>query len=244
MPIIVADLITAALQEINVSAAGETPSAEEMALGVSKFNLILDTWATDEFYVWNKDFNIFPITPNHQPHLIGPGLTAPDYAAVQRPMKIEAANLVLTNSVPNVSIPLGIRDDDWWAQEHIKTLTGTNPTDLYYSPAVPNGQIFLWPVPTVAYNLELEIWTLLSQVSSSAATLTLPPGYQSALTYSLAETWPGIPPDPLLIGRAKNARLAIQGVNVASPRMGTVDSGVPTGAKARSTWNFRTGSYR
>lgn len=240
----VADLITAALQEINVCAAGVAPSAADMAFGVSKLNLIFDTWATDEFYVYNKDFNIFPITPNHQPHLIGPGLTAPDYAAVQRPVKIAAANLVLTNSVPNVNIPLGIRDDDWWADQRIKTLTGTNPTDLYYSPAVPNGQIFLWPIPTVAYNLELETWALLSQVANSAATLTLPPGYQAALTYSLAESWPGVPPDPVLILRAKTARLAIQGSNVASPRMGSVDSGLPSGGKSRSTWNFRTGSYR
>lgn len=236
------DLITAALQEINVCPAGDTPSAEDMAFGLNKLNLLLDTWATDESYVYNKDFSTYTLIPNHQPHTIG--ASGADFTVTQAPVKIEAASLILTNSAPNVGIPLPIRDADWWADERIKALTSTSPTDLYYSQASPNGKIFLWPIPTIAYKLELETWVVLNQIATIATVLNLPTGYQAALTYSLAESWPAVTIDPMLIGRAKNARLAVQGVNIASPRMGTVDSGMPVGGGTRSTWNFRTGTFR
>jgi hypothetical protein len=247
----VLDLITAAILEFNGVAPGEDLPAAEAVFGLNKLNLLLDTWATDDLYVYNKDFTVYTLIPNHQPHTIGP---VADFVVTQRPVKIEAANLVLTTSTPNQRIPLGIRDDDWWADQRIRSLANTTPSDLFYSPNWPNGQINLWPVPTLAYGIELETWVLLSKfvdipngATALNQTFSFPPGYQAALTYSLAETLCeafGKPVGPMLAASARNARSKIQNLNLESPRISTTDSGLPRSGASRTGYSFRTGQSR
>jgi len=247
----VLDLITAAVLEFNGVAPGEDLPSAEAVFGLNKLNLLLDTWATDDLYVYNKDFTVYNLIPNHQPHTIGP---VADFVVTQRPVKIEAANLVLNTATPNIRIPLGIRDDDWWADQRIRSLANTTPTDLFYSPNWPNGQINLWPVPTLAYGLELETWVLLSKfvdipngATALNQTFSFPPGYQAALTYSLAETLCeafGKPVGPMLAASARNARSKIQNLNLESPRISTTDSGIPRSGASRTGYSFRTGQSR
>ncbi|SRR6266550_168973 len=239
---ITSDLVTLAYQEANMISAEEVLSNDDAQFGLNKLNGILDEWSTDKFYVYNVDTNRYQITPNHQPHLIGPGLIAPDFAAAQRPMRIENASVILTGQ--DVGSPIGIQDDDWWAMQALKSQKATIPTDLYYSPNVPNGQIFLWPIPTVANLLELQIWVLVSQIANLQVNLVLAPGYQNAMTLTLAEGLEsslGFPPTASLISRAQRARTKVQSANVTSPRMGTSDSGVPRGGKTLPSYNFRIG---
>lgn len=233
------------MQEIGATDPNEVPSGPEMASGLIKLNRMLDSWNTDKRYVYTIEFDQYPITPNLQPHTIGPSGT---FVVNQRPVKIEAAQIILNANVPsnNIRYPLNLRDDDWWSQKSAYAVPGSLPTDLYYSADWPNGSLFLWPVPTVAYFLELVTWTLINQVQLTSS-MCLPPGYSDAVIYSLAvalcPSYAKQAPRELLL-LAKVAIDRIASPNIVSPRIGTRDAGIPQQQKHRATFNYRTGSGR
>lgn len=239
MPTTAADVIKNALMEMGAYSQGETPSAEDSAFALSKLNRLLDSWNAKKLNVYCMNFTSYTITPSLQPHTIGS--SGGTFTVTQRPVKIEAANLILNNVSPSVRVPLEIRDADWWAGNQSQGVSSQIPTDLYYAPAWPLGKIYLWPVPTYAFGLELETWELLTQLASGT-TFTMPPGYEDAVTYSLAESLCpafGKQIDPVLAMQAQKARALIQGLNSNAPRISTRDSGVPGGRGGM--YNWRTG---
>ena len=221
-------------------APGEPPTADEQTDVLGKLNRLLDRWNTQRLYTYNVNFTNYTLTPNLAPHTIGPTGT---FVVAVRPVELDAAALILNNVTPNVTMPLTLRDDYWWANQRVKTLTTSVPTDLYYSPDFPNGSLNLWPIPTTAYGLELETRTILASVVITD-TINLPQGYEDAITLSLAEDICTIfarQPNPLLISSAMRARAAIKATNSFSPRISTVDAGMPKSGGTRSDFNYLTG---
>src|SRR4051812_10002592 len=91
------DLITDAMMEIGVLAAGELPDPTDAAWGVRKLNRVLGQFRTQRLYVPSFTFAQFTLTPNHQPHTIGPN---GDFVVADVPVDIQSANLVITTSTP------------------------------------------------------------------------------------------------------------------------------------------------
>jgi len=242
MPTIPArNLIDEAMIAAGQLAQGETASAADASYGLSLLNRMLETWNTRRVNVYAIEFADRTLTANLNPHLIGPGGST-NFVVPQRPVKIEAAQLVLNTSTPNVLQPIQIRDKDWYATLGIPALTSIFPTDLYYEPAWPEGKLYFSPVGTTAYAVRLHIWTLLSRLANLNAPVTLPPGYQDALTFNLALRLciGQKAPDAGLVDEARRALAAIQGVNTAAPRISTQDYGMPTSGD-RKTFDWRTG---
>lgn len=249
----VEDICTDAAIEIGLIAPGETLSGEIGQWIFRKANSLLDTWAARKNYVYATTINTYTLVPNLNPHTIGPTGT---FVVPQRPVKIVAANIILNNVTPNVEVPLVIRDDEWYMTDTtIKDLKSQQPTDLYYSAAWPNGQLYFWPVPNLAYGVRLEVWQLLAQfdditdpIGGPGGTQTLPPGYRNALMLTLAQTLlPGAERDshPVLAVAAAAAREAVFGNNNVPPRMSTRDSGIP-GANddvRSSNFNYKSRSF-
>jgi hypothetical protein len=237
----VLDIITDALLEIEAYGPADLPpSASDAALGLRLLNRELDAWAALKRYVYSVGFTAYTLTPNHQPHLIGPGLVAPDFAATQRPVRIEGADLILPTGV---DLPLNLRDDDWWLNQRVKSIATTTPTDLYYSPDWPNGSLFLWPIPTTGYGLRLETWGLISQFAALSDAFSFPPGYKKALVLTLAERLCrpfGRPTRADLTEDAKKARADIQTNNAKSPRIASADFGA-SGSSGRGAFSYITG---
>jgi hypothetical protein len=239
----VLDICTDALVEIGAYGPDNLPlTAEDGALALRILNRKVDKMAARKVYVYNISFQAFTLTPNHAPHLIGPGLVAPDFAATQRPMRIEGAALILNTTTPNVDAPIRIRDDEWWKKQSVKGLKTAIPKDLYYSPDWPNGALNFWPVPTFAYGVRLELWGLIPQFVALTDAFNLPPGYKDALVLTLAEAccrpW-GRPLMPDLVADAAKARADIQTANISSPRIASADYG--TSGRARGGFNYYTG---
>lgn len=238
------DIITNALMEIGAYAPGESLSAADANFGLGKLNDILDEWAARKAFAYNVAFQQFTLTPGHAPHLIGPGLGAPDFAVVQRPVRIEGATIIINSGPAAVDVPINVsRDADWWNGQRVKSLQSSIPTDLYYSPDWPNGALNFWPVPNTNYGVRLEMWGLLSQFVNLTDTFSLPPAYRQALTLTLAEYLAapfGTQASPLLLGRAMKAREALQKNNLKSPKTSSTDVGVP--GQKRTGFNWTTGS--
>jgi hypothetical protein len=249
MPTTALDVITMAMQEANITAAGETLSADDAAFGLRKLNRLLDSANAERLNIFTVNFANYMLIPNHAPHTIGPtgNSPTPNFICVgTRPTKIVGASLIINTSTPNYTIPLNIQDADWWQAQRVQGLATSYPTDLYYEPDWPNGSCFFWPVPTTAWPVQLETWTNLLALPTLQTTFTLPPGYEDAITYTLAETLEpafGKAPNPMLSGLALKARARIKSLNAQSPRISTGGDGLPSSGKARSSFQWRTGGF-
>lgn len=245
MSIPVTDFLGAALAEIRSARAGDTVGGDDLAHALLVFNEYLDALNADDRAIYAVTFTTHTLTPSLQPHTIGLAANTPTLSVTTaRPTKVIGANLVLTSVTPNVRVPITVRDRGWWLNVATRGITSTVPTDLYYSADWPNGSIYLWPVPTAAYGLELETSTLLAQVLQSD-TLDLPPGYQQALRLTLAELIAssfGQKVSDLTARNAKIARARIWGNNDVTPNLCTRDAGMPGGRGGG--FDYRTGEIR
>ena len=168
-------LITNSFYESKAVSIGEPVPPELSSLAIDRLNMILDTWSAARRYCYNVNFAVFTLQPNHSPHTIGP---TGDFVVANRPTKIEACDLVLVGTNPVVDLLVAVRDDDWWAQQQVKSLTSSVVTDLYYSPDYPNGSLYFWPISTAANQVRLETWVSVSQITNAM----LPSGLQSQAT--------------------------------------------------------------
>lgn len=253
MAITANDIITNAMIEIGALAVGETLGANDGAWALTKLNDLVDEWNSRSVMIFNVSFTNYTLTANHQPHTIGLSTNspAPNFASAEnRPNSIHAAAIILNNVTPNVTVPLMLVDDDWWANQRVKSLATSLPRYLYYSPDYPNGSLFLWPIPTVAYGIEIEISNLITEFPALTTAFTLPMGYRKAITLTLAvDMFPsfygGNPPSPVLVANAAKARSALQSANTQSPTISLRDAGIPNQqAKNRTNWNYLTGNLK
>lgn len=233
------DVITDALYEIGVFAPGDAIPAADLDFCLRRLNRVLDMQAALKRFAYNVTFGVYTLTPAHQPHLIGPGLAAPDFALAARPVRIEGAALM----VGDVDLGIKIRDDDWWKNQRIKTLSTAIPTDLFPSYDAPNVGLYFWPIPDTAYQVRLETWVSLAQVTDVTVDFVGPQGYNLAVMQTLAQdlTIPyGRPMPEGLPSAAARARAAIQSNNIKSPRIGSADAGAGS-KRRRGGFNYSTG---
>jgi hypothetical protein len=249
MSILVSNLIYQAQRMANVlRRPGFAGSTDDMSDGLMRLNAIVDQWAARKAYAYSETFQKFTLTPNHAPHLIGPGLASPDFNFPIRPMRLEenGATLVLTNVTPNVDIPMTVRDADWWNNQRVKALSTSVPTDVYYEPDFPNGALNFWPVPNFAYAVRLRLWTVVLQFVAITDQFVAPPAYLDALIKTLAEQlvlmYPGTMMPPSLPMEAIRARAAALGNNAKSPTIPSADYGT-RGNRERGDFNYYSGTY-
>ena len=237
-------VIVAALQEIEALSPGEQPSIEDSAWVLQKLQRLIDEYNAREPMVYSVNFQVFTLPIDTQPITIGPGAA---FDINQRPVSIESASLILNNGTPgsnDVEVPLNIRDADWWAGQAIKGLQSTLPTDLYYNPAWPDGQIYLWPVPTAVNQLRLQLRGVLGQITSYSQSFSMPPAYWNAILYRLAVSLCpsfGKQAGPDLLREEARALKAVEGNNISSPRLFSDSPSQSSTSRSRPDFNFLTG---
>jgi len=238
------DLLYIAFREARVLLRPQARNSDnELMDGLIFLNQQIDYWAARSCYAWTTNFTAYTLTPNHQPHLIGPGLLAPDFDAAMRPVRIESASVILPGAPSTIDLGINIRDKDWWARNSLKANKSNIPTDLYYEPDVPNGQLWLAPIANAACGIRLEANVVLQRFSKLEDAFIAPQAYQAAVTLTLAEelsdVW-GTTAPPNLARRALKARDALQSNNNLPPRIASADYG--TFGSPSADFNYLTGT--
>jgi hypothetical protein len=183
----VQDLIYTALRSLGIGLnPGQTPNTAELSDGLAILNRMTNAWATERLTMFTSARTVQNLVAGQQVYQMGPG--APDWD-MPRPQYLDGAGLILTNEDPaeEYETPLVIlRTDTEWQRVTVKALPSTLPVALYMEPDWPYAQVALWPAPTAINQIALYVPQAVSQFSSLSDTVSLPPGYEEALVYSLA----------------------------------------------------------
>lgn len=235
----VSDIIGAAAKIAGKIGSGRTLNASEIADSLDNLNRMIDSWRTRSVNVYTIKIERFTLTPAQPSYTIGPG---GDFVT-DRPVRIERANIILAGS-PEVRVPMQIIDDQQWAAIRVTQISTTLPLKLYCDGAFPESTIFLWPYPSAANDLELFSWQSLGVYATATDAFALPPGYEDAVVYSLAERlcalW-RLPVTGDMAEQARRARTAIQALNT---RANLQHTDVPETGKITPYFNYRTGGLR
>lgn len=226
-------IIEGALYELNKLGQGQTIAPADLAFGLLKLNRLIDQWKAERRFVYYIAHESYPFAASKQSYTIGP--SGADFNAA-RPVRIEYANLIVTETTPNYSKPLNVIEVSDYSEINVPAQSGAEPFVIYYQATHPNGTIFPWPYPEnapgpLANRLELYTWAQLSGFALASTTVELPPGYEEAITLTLAEKLAqafGKTVSAEFRDETRKARSIIGHINTVAPRMKTCDFGIPT----------------
>ncbi len=180
----------------------------------------------------------------------GVTLTIPPSFAGPRPEVILRMNLYMTSTSPTqpTRIPLSPISVEQWANISVIQITAVNVTTVfYYDPQFPQGVINVWP-PLNGNSLEIFTWGFLTPPTSLSTVVMEPPGYQDAITYTLAaRLWPMVTHNiaankvshQFLLGQAKIARERVKFINAPRNKIRNDFQGGNTGRSTGvSDWSL------
>lgn len=221
--------ITEAVREAQIIGAMDaSAAAEHISVGMSRLNHMFGEWNLSGKLSRFEKMQTFALTAPTQSMTIG---TTANSATLQvdtgdRPVKINTANWLIASD-PEQVIPLKVIQVDQYANIDLPTMEAAYPDRLYYQPKVPNGLIWMWPVPTTTTDsLQLFWWTQWDAVTDSTLNTDVPlaPGEEGAIVLSLAERLKRPfqkPYDGDLARDAAKARACLGAVNTIVPEMNT-----------------------
>lgn len=175
---LVQDLLTASLRTILALDPGDTPSSSELNDAQTIANNYLDGLSAETLPVFNLTRETFPLNGSAF-YTIGPS----GGMATVKPIKIEAANVVLANGASHSIRVVPVEE---WNSVPDKTATGLFAEVLYYDDNFPNATFYMHPKPTGG-TIELYSYKPLAQFVNLTDPLNLAPGYLRLLRYGIAK---------------------------------------------------------
>jgi hypothetical protein len=219
----VSDIITSALQRINVLQAGEVPSGEDMTDAFTTLNSLMGQWRLQRLTVPYLARTVWNLTAGKgkigNPYTVGTGGDV-NIARPSQPNSI-VVRYQDTSVTPTLERPLTPLTDDAWAAIPQKDLTSPLPSNYYYQPTYTGslGSLYLWLVPTSA-TLQGVIYAPagMSNFAAVTDTIILPDGYDHFITENLAvhlapEFRENLPIDPTIKESAEDAMRWVKTAN-------------------------------
>jgi len=204
----VLDRINRSLRLLGVKAAGESATQEEANDAFEALNGMVASWNNESLMIYNLETVTHTLVSGTGDYTIGASGTI----NVTRPQRIESAYIDDNNS----SWPLAMVNNEQYGRIWQKTTESSYPSYLYYESSFPLGTIKLWPVPSSANTLNLNVYNQIDAFASTATTISLPPGYERMIDYNLAvEIAPeyGVEPSPTIQNIAIDSKSRIKILN-------------------------------
>ena len=171
-------ILKGALRVLNVKASVDSLSSEELNDGKESLNQLIESWSNEKLMQPALVEITHTLTASDGQYSIGSG----GDIDTTRPLHIESAVLRKDNH----DYRMDMMESREWSSLFRKTTVTPIPRKIYYRESYPLGEINLYPVPTEANILVMQVWTQITAISNMDTTLTLPPGYERALKYNLA----------------------------------------------------------
>lgn len=209
------DIIKRAMRLAQVMTKGETPDADESQDGLDALNAMLDSWQIDRLFVYQIREESFTWTGNDQTQTVG---TGGDFNT-DLPTRVADDCAFVIN---NTDYTARLIDINAWSAIPDKTTTSTFPWFIYPEYGAALVTLYAYPIPSASVTFKLRTWKRLQSFSDLTTALSLPPGYQRAIEYSLAEEFGpefGVDISPSVRSIAAMARRNIRNVNSPSPVM-------------------------
>jgi hypothetical protein len=182
-------IIYGALRICGAYNAANIPRPEQLADAIDALDMMMKSWAMDGF-LWLKKFIYVSMVAAQKSYTIGvAGDTVTTDAAgvtayLQRPTRVffpTRYTIATAAEVPMVQIS---REE--YALLPNKATAGT-PVQVYYSPQVSTGILYVWPVPSGATDkIILTVDRILEDVGTDESTYDLPPEALEMLKFNLA----------------------------------------------------------
>lgn len=233
MPAITArQVCTTALRLIGVAAA-ESPIEADMAQSaLDALNALLDSWSTERLLMARRPRLTLPLVAGKQTYTWGrvEGEPTPADVAHPAPVRLELALLTVPGS-PAQEWPITVLDQRQYETGiWDKQLPSAYPESLYLDPTRPYATLHVWPVPTMAYQLQLLPWPALPFYGHLDDVLEWPEGYLRMMQYGLAvDLAPqyGVEAAPTVQRVAAAAQHALFPVNATVGRLALFPGGGP-----------------
>ena len=174
------DLINQSLRLIGVLEAGKTAESQDSEDALDTLNQMIAGWSNEKLMTYVLDDVDKALTADDGTYSIGPT----GDIEVLRPVRIASA---YTRDSASQDRTIEIINNAQWSQITLKSQPSSYPKYLYYRPDMANGQINLWPLPSSGLTLYLEVWHQIVSFSSLTSAVSLPPGYERAIKFNLAE---------------------------------------------------------
>jgi hypothetical protein len=215
-------VITDSLKLLGVVAGHEVPTAAEQQDSFARLNELIDSWGTHAQTLLVSRRDVIPLLPNTQTYAIGPGLAVD----LPVPMAIDDVAYVIP-SAPEYEVFLEVGTDRSAVATPQKLLTGAVPQVVNYSRTHGYGELWVWPVPTVATDLVIYWAQTLAAFPDLVTPVSLAAGYARALRTNLAlELAPefGRQVDALIVQQARESLADVKRQNFPM-----VEVGLPAG---------------
>lgn len=222
---------TAALMLIGVVSAEQPISAFTAQNALEMLNAMLDSWATERLLTFTRPKIPLVLEPGRATYTWGVS-TPPADIPREPPVRLELALLTVEDTTPGLEWELEIlTQSEYEANVWLKGMESTYPAMLYLEASQPVARLHVWPVPQIAYTLQLLPWTAHAPYAGWDDVLPWPNGYQRAMQFNLAlELAPqyGVEPSPLVMRTAEESKRAIFPINVEVGRL-SLTPGRPRG---------------
>ena len=173
------DLIARSLRIAGALGAGETMDSDEAADGLTALNTMLDSWRIKRAMVYHIKEEEFTLVAGQSVYTIGTG----GNFSTTRPDKIEYAYIRENGN----DYYMEVVTVDAFKRITNKTVSSDLPDHLYYETEYPLGKIHIYPEPSQANLIYLNTWQILQSFATLTEEIALPPGYERAIVYNLAE---------------------------------------------------------
>ncbi len=177
---LVSALIDSAAKKIGVLARGESLTTDENADCLLALQVMLRSWSADRISVFSSVHETYTLTADTASYTWGSGGTIDTL----RPNKVIGASITESD----VTYPVEVISEGKYRMISSKT-TSARPYSLFPLYGFPYITIYLYPVPSTSYVLNLESLKPFTEASSFTATtdtIQVPVFYEEAIIYNLA----------------------------------------------------------
>lgn len=174
------DLFDAALTDLGVIAPGDTGAASDRTYCLGITNRILSAWSSELGPIHFETTESLSWASGNASRTIGTG----GDLNTTRPLKILSAQI---HDSSNEDIDVEVWTHFEYQMITDKTLAG-DPLVIAYNGTIASGcgTLFMWPVPSSSVTLRLTSYKPFAAITDQTATVTLPPGYESAIVPNLS----------------------------------------------------------